>query len=199
MTTTTTPATDQWFYSQQGQQRGPVTLDELRALLAGGQVMWSEMVWSAGMVNWSPANQVAALRPPPSAAAPGNLPPPLPPQAMNYAGPIPRSERYHDVGDDPRMRMLIPVGRSPWAIIAGYLGLLSPLIIFAPFALIVSIIAMRDIKRNKSHGMGRAVFGLIMGGLCTIAAGVMIVAIIADSRSSNPPARGGGTYQGGRK
>ena len=172
-------APEQWFYSHQGQQRGPVPLDELRAMLAAGQVTWSEMVWSAGMANWVPASQVAALRP--VHATPGERPPPLPPQAINYAGPIARSERYHDVGDDPKMRMLIPVGRSPWAIIAGYLGLLSPLMIFAPFALIVSIIAIRDIKKKETHGMGRAVFGLIMGGLFTIGAGLMIAAIIADA------------------
>ena len=80
---------------------------------------------------------------------PGDRPPPLPPQAINYAAPPPPGH-YRDIGDDPKMRMLLPVGRSPWAIVAGYLGLLSPLMIFAPFALIVSIIAMRDIKRHNT-------------------------------------------------
>jgi hypothetical protein len=176
----TTAAPEQWFYSHQGQQRGPVSLDALRAMLAAGEVMWSEMVWSAGMATWSPASQVAALRP--LSASPADLPPPLPPQPMNYAGPLPPPAHYRDPGDDPKMRMLLPVGRSPWAIAAGYLGLLSPLMIFAPFALIVSMIAMRDIKRKNSHGMGRAVFGLIMGGLCTIGFGLMVFAIIADAR-----------------
>jgi hypothetical protein len=123
---------------------------------------------------------VAALRP--LSASPADLPPPLPPQPMNYAGPIPRAERYPDVGDDPKMRLLIPVGRSPWAIIAGYLGLLSPLMIFAPFALIVSIIAIRHIKQRNTHGMGRAVFGLIMGSLFTIVLCLFIVVAIAESR-----------------
>jgi hypothetical protein len=169
---------EQWFYSQNGQQRGPVELEQLRAMLAAGQVMWSEMVWSAGMTNWSPASTVAALRP--TSMAPGDRPPPLPPQAMNYAGPPPPGQ-FRDVGEDPKMRMLIPVGRSPWAIVAGYLGLLSPLVIFAPFALIVSIIAIRDIKRRDTHGMGRAVFGLIMGAIFSIALVIFIAVAIADS------------------
>jgi len=165
-------APEQWFYSQSGQQRGPVSLDQLRAMLAGGQVMWSEMVWTAGMGNWSPASAVGELRP--ISAMPGDRPPPLPPQAINYAGPPPPGQ-HRDVGEDPKMRMLIPVGRSPWAIVAGYLGLLSPLMIFAPFAFIVSIMAIRDIKRRNTHGMGRAIFGLIMGALFSIALCAFIV------------------------
>ncbi len=73
------------------------------------------------------------------------------------------------------VRMLIPVGRSGHAIAAGYLGLLSPLGIFAPFALLFGILAVRDIKKNKNkHGMGRAILGIIMGAICSI----MFVAII---------------------
>ena len=170
------PDSEQWFYSQNGQQRGPVALDDLRAMLNGGQVMWSEMVWSAGMPNWSPASSVSALRT--LSAAPGDRPPPLPPQAINYAGPPPPGQ-YRDPGEDPKMRMLIPVGRSPWAIVAGYLGLLSPLMIFAPFALIVSIMAIRDIKRRQTHGMGRSIFGLIMGALFTIVLCIGIAVTIA--------------------
>ena len=170
-------APEQWFYSQDGEQRGPVTLEALRAMLAGGQVMWTEMVWSAGMASWSPASAVPDLRPPSASPLSGAAaaPPPLPPQPINYAGPPPPGER-RDIGEDAGMRMLIPVGRSPWAILAGYLGLLSPLLIFAPFALIVSIMAMRDIKRRNTHGMGRAVFGVIMGGLFTILGTFAIVA-----------------------
>lgn len=57
---------------------------------------------------------------PPS--APPALPPPLP-------------------GDGGLgMRLLLPVGRSGWAIAAGYLGLLSPLSLPAPFAIAAGII-----------------------------------------------------------
>ena len=72
------------------------------------------------------------------------------------------------------MRMLMPVGRSGWAIAAGYLGLFALLIVPAPFALVISIIAIRDIRKSKGtgkpkHGMGRAIFGLIMGGIGSVA------------------------------
>jgi len=68
------------------------------------------------------------------------------------------------IGDDPVMRALLPVGRSGWAIAAGYLGLFSLLFVPAPLAVAVAIIAMVDIRRHpEKHGMGRAVFGLVMG------------------------------------
>ena len=85
--------------------------------------------------------------------------------------PLPHANRPEDkLGN----RMLIPVGRTGWAIAAGYLGLFSVLLLPAPISIIVSIIAMRDLKRrnkskNKRYGMGRAVFGLIMGILGTVA------------------------------
>jgi hypothetical protein len=40
----------------------------------------------------------------------------------------------------------------------------------APIALVLGIVAVRDIKKHpERHGMGRAVFGLVMGILFTIA------------------------------
>lgn len=69
---------------------------------------------------------------------------------------------------DPVMRMLLPIGRSGYAIVAGYLGLLSVLLIFAPFALIFGILAVRDIRTHKEkHGMGRVIFGIVMGAVCS--------------------------------
>ena len=71
-----------------------------------------------------------------------------------------------DIGDDAMMRAILPVGRSGLAIIAGYLGLFSFLIVPAPLSLVVSGLAIRDLKNNpKKHGMGRAIFGLVMGVL----------------------------------
>ena len=70
---------------------------------------------------------------------------------------------------DAAMRMLLPVDRSGYAIAAGYLGLVSILLVFAPFALIFGILGMRDIRNNsEKHGMGRAIFGVVMGALFSI-------------------------------
>ena len=78
----------------------------------------------------------------------------------------------------------MPVGRSIWAIIAGYLGLLSVAVLPAPLAIIISIVAIIDIRRSRrtpkpKHGMGRAIFGLIMGSLVSaIIIGMLIAAAI---------------------
>lgn len=68
------------------------------------------------------------------------------------------------------LRILLPVGRSGYAIMAGYLGLFAVLGIFAPFAILFGILGILDIRKNKDkHGMGRAVFGIAMGAISIIA------------------------------
>jgi hypothetical protein len=91
---------------------------------------------------------------------------------------IRRRRREPDLGEDAGIRMLLPVGRSGWAIAAGYLGLVSVLLVPAPFALLAGILAIREMRRDtKKHGMGRAVFGIIMGGLGTLALGALLIAL----------------------
>lgn len=82
------------------------------------------------------------------------------------------------IGDNAGVRMLLPVGRSPLAIAAGYVGLVSFLVwIAAPVAIVLGLLAMRDIKRNPGkHGMGRAIFALIAGGLVCVAILAWIIA-----------------------
>ena len=83
------------------------------------------------------------------------------------------------LGDDAAIRLLLPVGRSAWAIAAGYLGLISVLCIPSPFALIAGILAIREMRRNpKKHGMGRAIFGIVMGGIGTVALLAMLGALV---------------------
>ena len=85
----------------------------------------------------------------------------------------------NDIGADPAMRMVLPVGRSGWAIAAGYMGLFSLLCVPGPIALILGVIAVIDIKRNpERHGMGRAIFGIIMGTLGSIGLLLTIVNLL---------------------
>src|SRR5215213_10706907 len=79
-------------------------------------------------------------------------------------GRIVKSNREHSAG----MRMLMPVGRSEWAIAAGYAGLFGFTVFLAPIALVLGIVAMFDLKRNPDkHGWGRAIFGTLVGVLGT--------------------------------
>lgn len=66
--------------------------------------------------------------------------------------------------------MLIPVGRSGLAIVAGYVGLISILVFpLGPIAILFGVLAMRDINAHpEKHGMGRVIFAFIVGGIATL-------------------------------
>ena len=96
--------------------------------------------------------------------------------------PPPFQSAGRPIGNDPAIRMLLPVGRSPWAIAAGYAGLFALIPFFAPIALILGIIAIVDIRRHPDrHGMGRAVFGFVMGLIFSAVFLVTLIAIIAEA------------------
>jgi len=83
-----------------------------------------------------------------------------------------------NLGEDAGIRMLLPVGRSGWAIAAGYFGLFSLICFPAPLALIFGILAVRDMRKHPDrHGMGRAVFGIVMGVLGTVGLVFMLIAL----------------------
>ena len=72
-------------------------------------------------------------------------------------------------GSNAAMRALVPVDRSGLAIAAGYAGLFALLDLPAPIALILGILAVVDIRKNsEKHGMGRAIFALVTGGIGTL-------------------------------
>ncbi|WP_197170776.1 DUF4190 domain-containing protein [Novipirellula aureliae] len=88
----------------------------------------------------------------------------------------------NSIGDDPAMRLILPVGRSIYAIIAGYLGLFSLIVLPAPFAILFGILGLRDIKKNPHlGGKGRAIFGLVMGAIFTLLPMISIAIAVATS------------------
>ncbi len=159
----------EWTFADNGKPSVPCTAEELREMLTSGTIQPSTLVWKQGMPQWVAAGACPELVPPGTV-----LPPPLP-VAQAYMPPP------NPIANDAAMRMLIPVGRSGWAIAAGYCGLFALIPILAPIAIIVSIVALRDLKKHpESHGKGRAIFGLVMGCLFTIGP-LIIIAIAASS------------------
>jgi hypothetical protein len=64
---------------------------------------------------------------------------------------------------------LLPINRSGWCVAAGYLGLFAVLALPAPFALVAGVLGLRDIRLHPGlGGRGRALFGIVMGGLFSI-------------------------------
>ena len=85
--------------------------------------------------------------------------------------------------DDAGMRLLLPVGRSGFAIAAGYLGLFAVLMVPAPVALVFGILAIRDIRESRrtdkpKYGMGRAVFGTVMGAVFSVLLIFVVIALL---------------------
>jgi uncharacterized RDD family membrane protein YckC len=46
----------QWFYAKDGRQVGPVSEEDIRALIRDGVIPASSLVWHAGLENWIPWN-----------------------------------------------------------------------------------------------------------------------------------------------
>ncbi len=52
-----------WYYSQNGDQFGPVAASELKELAASGELRPNDLVWKEGAADWRPAREVRGLFP----------------------------------------------------------------------------------------------------------------------------------------
>jgi hypothetical protein len=50
-----------WFHARGGKRTGPVSTDEMKALLARGDLMPQDLVWRDGMAQWTAASEVPEL------------------------------------------------------------------------------------------------------------------------------------------
>ncbi len=123
------------------------------------------------------------------AAACGHCGTPVQPSATNpfadqqpYAAVVqPPQQGGNKLEDDLGVRMLIPIGRSVHAIIAGYLGLLSlGCCALGPFAILFGILAVVDIRKNpKKGGIVRAILGIVLGVIGTLGLIAFLFALLS--------------------
>jgi len=82
------PGSEQWYYTQQGAQAGPVSADALKRLVEGGAVQAHDLAWRDGMADWVPIRDLPEFRPASSVAAGGTTAyPGTPVPAPGYAVP----------------------------------------------------------------------------------------------------------------
>jgi len=80
--------------------------------------------------------------------------------------------------NDAGLGLVVPFNVSPAALVAGYFGLFSILIVVAPIGLMISIVAIRDLKKHpEKHGWGRAIFGLVSSVVFTL----ILLAVLVSS------------------
>ncbi len=48
----------EWYYEKNGDQNGPVSLEQLQSLLAAGAIQTHNLVWKPGMADWQPYGDV---------------------------------------------------------------------------------------------------------------------------------------------
>ena len=72
-------ANAQWFYALGQEQKGPVSADQLRSLLAAGAIGRDTLVWTSTMSEWTPLGRTEFV-----GAGSSSFAPPPPP---GYAGP----------------------------------------------------------------------------------------------------------------
>jgi len=68
------PQAVQYYYAHSGQQSGPVSFEQLRALFANRTVNRDSLIWKQGMDNWAALKDIEELKP----FLGGSTPPPLP-------------------------------------------------------------------------------------------------------------------------
>ena len=70
-----------WYYARDNAQYGPLSLEEIKALIADGTVRTSTLVWENGMESWSLARETeleSFLPEEPPPPFPLDAPPPFP-------------------------------------------------------------------------------------------------------------------------
>ena len=68
---------NQWMVSENGQQQGPYTLDQMKQMVQEGRLSPAALVWTPGMSEWKPWKQASELGETTTATAspaPGPLP-----------------------------------------------------------------------------------------------------------------------------
>lgn len=132
----------------------PMTLAEARNLILNGSTPGDKPAMKLGSNDWQPLLSLIQAQATQETASSGATPYPW--------------QRNPQPGRIGAMDLVAPVRADPWAVLAGYLGLFSVILIAAPFSLAVAILALKSLKRNPERtGKGRAWFGLMMGVIGT--------------------------------
>ena len=155
-----------WISLQDGKSHGPYEVSAVRSYLSEGRINMQALACPEGGSEWRAISSIPEL----AGAATGS--PAAPPPVAPFPVP-PRSP----VSVDPALAVVLPVGVDPVALLAGYVGLFSVLLVPAPFALALGVWSLVRLRgRPGSRGHVRAILGVVLGGIFTVLAVVLLVA-----------------------
>jgi GYF domain 2 len=172
------PSDTQWYYSQGGQQLGPVSEAQLQQMKSAGQVGPTDLVWSEGMTDWLAAGQVPQLQAQAAGkpAAPPTVQPAAPAQGQwgGQAAVNPQYGAHQQPGAYQQSGYAQP-GYGGYATGGGQsqqtlaiVGFVLSLLVW-PAGLIISIIALNGMKNSgNKEGKGFAIAGLVIGLIVSV-------------------------------
>lgn len=167
-----------WIVSAERKAEGPFEMEEVTRRAQAGQLSPDSLVCPEGGSAWIAAGEefptlFRGSRPPELPIGLAEPPRVAPPPMSAYA---PRPVAAPEVAD-LATKVLIPVAVDPICLLAGYLGLLSVLVVFAPFAIgfgIWGLVRLRNDPTQRGHV--RAVIGIASGSIMLVVAMLVFIA-----------------------
>jgi hypothetical protein len=135
---------EEWFYTNDGQQMGPVSIAALRDLAAQGSLQPADLVWTEGMSTWVPANAARGLFPSTSLATSPVIPDVKPAQHQRYPEPRPGGRLRERRLDRP----LPPAGMNTGSKILIVLGIVGVLGLMFMVAMAVVLTAITEAQQG---------------------------------------------------
>lgn len=167
----------EWYYGKNGQQHGPVSVDVIRQLIAGGQLLGQDLAWREGMSQWQPVHSIPELtshiptQAPPIQGAPATqgAPPVSPVPPPTTATPVQpgysvQPTPFNSQGTPSNPTGSCQSGMASASLVLAIFGLFCGRLIFGILAIVFASIAHGGMRRcGNFEGKGMATAGLIIG------------------------------------
>ncbi|MFW5870405.1 MAG: GYF domain-containing protein [Candidatus Sumerlaeota bacterium] len=148
-----------WYYAQDGEQKGPVEEYELRQMHDAGQIQDETLVWAEGMAEWKPYSE--AIEKPAGAASPAGAHPETSATEANQAVSTVGTDAgtFQGQGMSSAQFAAAPVDVNNYmtlSIIAAVISVLGCCLIscFSPIPLVLSILAV--VFSSQVNGLAMA-------------------------------------------
>lgn len=136
----------QWFYTQHGQQQGPLSEDDMVAMFRAGRLSADTLVWTEGLEEWTAARDIESLLPK------AMFPPPIPVSQSNSTREIATGSTEqpakHDIKKTPVVLSIIFT-----VITAG---------IYYPCWFLTRREALNSLKTTEKLGKGVFIFAVVV-------------------------------------